>query len=188
TFDAIVFGEQEPGHWMAGSNNFKRTRSLNGPTEKEAAQRPVHVAIVYAADGTITGYRNGKPYGRPYKVALQNYSAGNSEVILGLRHGTSADSGRLLAGKILKARLYDRALKADEVLASFGGNPNYISEQELLGALTEAQRNDLKALEVEGKTLNQQLNALKKLGATAPNPWRDLAQSMFNLKEFIYLQ
>jgi len=32
------------------------------------------------------------------------------------------------------------------------------------------------------------LNALKKLGATAPNPWRDLAQAMFNLKEFIYLQ
>ena len=188
TFDAIVFGEQEPGHWMAGSNNFKRTRSLNGPTEKEAAQRPVHVAIVYAADGTITGYRNGKPYGRSYKVALQNYSAGNSEVILGLRHGTSADSGRLLDGKILKARLYDRALKANEVLASFGGNSNYISEQELLEALTEAQRKDLKKLEAEGRTLNQQLNVLKKLGATTSNPWRDLAQAMFNLKEFIYLQ
>jgi len=43
-------------------------------------------------------------------------------------------------------------------------------------------------LAAEGKTLNQQLNALKKLGATAPNPWRDLAQAMFNLKEFIYLQ
>ena len=187
TFDAIVFGEQEPGHWMAGSNNFKRTRNLNGPTEKEATQRPVHVAIVYAADGTITGYRNGKPYGRPYKIALQNYSA-DSEVILGLRHGTSADSKRLLAGKILKARLYDRALEAGEVMASFGGNPNYLSEKELLEALTETQRKDLKKLEAEGKTLNQQLNALKKLGATAPNPWRDLAQAMFNLKEFIYLQ
>ena len=188
TFDSIVFGEQEPGHWMAGSNNFKRTRSLNGPTEKEATQRPVHVAIVYAADGMITGYRNGKPYGQPYKVALQNYSAADSEVILGLRHGTSADSKRLLAGKILKARLYDRALEAGEVMASFGGNPNYISEKELLEALTETQRKDLKKLEAEGKTLNQQLNALKKLGATAPNPWRDLAQAMFNLKEFIYLQ
>ena len=187
TFDAIVFGEQEPGHWMAGSNNFKRTRNLNGPTEKEATQRPVHVAIVYAADGTITGYRNGKPYGRPYKIALQNYSA-DSEVILGLRHGTSADSKRLLAGKILKARLYDRALEAGEVMASFGGNPNYISEKDLLETLTETQRKDLKKLEAEGKTLNQQLNALKKLGATAPNPWRDLAQAMFNLKEFIYLQ
>jgi hypothetical protein len=188
TFDAIVFGEQEPGHWMAGSNFHKRTRSLNGPTEKEAAQRPVHVAIVYATDGTITGYRSGKPYGRPYKVALQNYNAGNSEVILGLRHGTNADSKRLLAGKILQARLYDRALEAGEVMASFGGNPNYISEKELLRALTETQRKELKKLAAEGKTLNQQLNALKKLGATAPNPWRDLAQAMFNLKEFIYLQ
>ena len=54
--------------------------------------------------------------------------------------------------------------------------------------MTKAQRKDLEALEAEGKTLNQQLNALKKLGATAPNPWRDLAQAMFNLKEFIYLQ
>jgi hypothetical protein len=93
-----------------------------------------------------------------------------------------------LAGKILKANLYDRALETGEVLASFGGNPNYISEQELLGVLTEAQRKDLKKLEAEGRTLNQQLNVLKKLGATTPNPWRDLAQAMFNLKEFIYLQ
>src|SRR5262249_38333295 len=33
-FDAIVFGEQEPGRWMAGSNFFRRTRSLAGPVEK----------------------------------------------------------------------------------------------------------------------------------------------------------
>ena len=65
-FDAIVFGEREPGRWMAGSNGFVRTSSFGGPEETEAANEFVHVAITYAADGTITGYRNGKPYGKAY--------------------------------------------------------------------------------------------------------------------------
>ncbi|MDP6444876.1 MAG: DUF1549 domain-containing protein, partial [Pirellulaceae bacterium] len=55
-FDAIVFGEREVTKWMAGSNGFVRTDSFQGPEEKEAKAKPVHFAIVYSADGTITGY------------------------------------------------------------------------------------------------------------------------------------
>ena len=51
-FDAIVFGEREPGRWMAGSDNFRRTRAFGGPLETEAHDRPAHVAITYAEDGT----------------------------------------------------------------------------------------------------------------------------------------
>ena len=187
-FDAIVFGEQQPGHWMAGSNNFKRTRSMNGPAEKEAAQRPVHVAIVYKNDGTIIGYRDGKPYGRPYKMDLQPFSTGDSEVIFGLRHGTGAGNSRMLAGKVLKARLYDRVLEASEILASASGNPNYISEKEMLAAMTDSQRKQLKGLNTSLEKLNAEMNALQKVGSVSPDPWRDLAQAMFNLKEFIYIQ
>ena len=187
-FDAIVFGEQQAGHWMAGSNSFKRTLSMNGPAEKEAAQRPVHVAIVYNSDGTIIGYRDGKPYGRPYKMGLQPFSAGDTEVIFGLRHGTGAGNSRMLAGKVLKAHLYDRALEASEILASAGGNPNYISEKEMLAAMTDSQRKQLQGLNTSLKKLNAEMSAFQKIGAVSPDPWRDLAQAMFNLKEFIYIQ
>ena len=187
-FDAIVFGEQQAGHWMAGSNSFKRTLSMNGPAEKEAAQRPVHVAIVYNSDGTIIGYRDGKPYGRSYKMGLQPFSAGDTEVIFGLRHGTGAGNSRMLAGKVLKAHLYDRALEASEILASAGGNPNYISEKEMLAAMTDSQRKQLKGLNTSLEKLNAEMSALQKIGAVSPDPWRDFAQAMFNLKEFIYIQ
>jgi hypothetical protein len=185
-FDSIVFAEKQSGHWLAGSNNFKRTQSFNGSNEKET--QPVHVAIVYKTDGTIIGYRNGKPYGRPYKMSLQSFAAGNSEILFGLRHGTGAGPGRMLSGKVLKARLYDRALNPAEVLASAGGNPNYISEKDILAAMSAVQRKQLSELNASLKKLNTEMNVLEKTGADAPNPWRDLAQAMFNLKEFIYVQ
>ncbi len=58
-FDAIVFGERESQRWMAGSNGFVRSDSFAGSLETEAASRPVHIAIVYQSDGTITAYRDG---------------------------------------------------------------------------------------------------------------------------------
>ena len=61
-FDSIVFAEREPNRWMAGSEGYARYKSFNGPEETEAVNRPVHVAIVYAEDGTITAYRDGQPY------------------------------------------------------------------------------------------------------------------------------
>jgi hypothetical protein len=49
-FDAIVFGEQEPQRWMAGSNGFVRYRSFNGSAEAHQADEIVHVAITYGTD------------------------------------------------------------------------------------------------------------------------------------------
>ena len=94
----------------------------------------------------------------------------------------------MLSGKILKARLYDRALSADEVMASGSDNPNYISEKELLANLTQTQREKLTELNTSLAKLNEELRAMEKNGSSAPDSWRDLAQAMFNLKEFIYLQ
>jgi hypothetical protein len=109
-------------------------------------------------------------------------------VLLGLRHGTGGESGRTLAGRILKARLYDRALEPGEVKASFGGNPNYISERDLLAAMTVMERMTLAELTAALEKLNGEIVALKKIRAPAADPLRELAQAMFNLKEFIYLQ
>ena len=188
TFDAIVFGERTPRRWLSGSNTFNRTRDFKGQGENEAKNQPVHVAVAYQADGTIIGFRNGEPYGRAYKTGVQSFAAGDAEVLLGLRHGTGGESGRTLAGRILKARLYDRALEPGEVKASFGGNPNYISERDLLAAMTVMERMTLAELTAALEKLNGEIVALKKIRAPAADPLRELAQAMFNLKEFIYLQ
>ncbi len=86
-FDAIVFGEREPRRWMAGSNGFVRTQSFIAPEETEAVRAPVRITIVYTADGTIAGYRNGVPYGRSYQSSgLIKFRAKESQIVLGLRH------------------------------------------------------------------------------------------------------
>ncbi len=139
-FDAIVFGEREPGRWMAGSDAFRRTQSFGAPAESEADQRLTHVAIVYSADGTITAYRNGLPYGTPYDSDEPvKFAAGQAQVVFGLRHGTSAAEGRMLHGAIDEARLYDRALTADEIAAS-ASRADSVSQEQLLARLSPEQR------------------------------------------------
>ncbi len=137
-FDAIVFGEREPAKWMAGSDFYKRYQSLNGPDEKEAADQFVQIVITYAEDGTITAYRNGRPYGQAYKSALQEFKKG-AEVIFGLRHSPVAP-GKMLSGIIQRAAIYDRALSTEEVAATFGAGSDYVSPNEIVAKLSDEQR------------------------------------------------
>jgi hypothetical protein len=161
TFDAIVFGEREAKKWMAGSNGFVRTMPFNGAEEVEANQRPVHFAIVYRADGTIVGYRDGKPYGVAYRPGeLQKYAAGKSQLVFGLRHGPPGGN-RMLAGRIDRALLYDRALTAEEVAASAGASDmNHVSDKDMLARLTETQRTSHQALVDEKNQLNGQRESI----------------------------
>ncbi len=83
-FDAIVFGEKEPRHWLAGSNNFVRTQTFSG--KEETQTKTVHFAITYAKDGTIAAYRNGQPYGKPYQTETPaRFSKGQSRIAFGLK-------------------------------------------------------------------------------------------------------
>ncbi|MDD9865874.1 MAG: DUF1553 domain-containing protein [Verrucomicrobiales bacterium] len=137
-FDSIVFAEREARRWMPGSNGLVRTKSFGSPEENEAHQQPVHVAIVYHEDGTITGYRNGLPHGKPYKTGRHDFSAGSSQVIFGMRHRGGGNN--FLNGKIHRAQLYDRALGPDAIAASAGVESTFVSEAELAAALgTEEQ-------------------------------------------------
>ncbi len=120
-FDSIVFGEREPKRWMAGSNGFQRTKSFDGPAEQEAGKRMVHVAVAYHSDGRIAGYREGKPYGNAYDSdGPVAYNKENVIVSFGVRH-LPAGGNRMLEGRIDRAQLYDRALSADEIAATFEG-------------------------------------------------------------------
>ena len=139
-FDAIVFGEREAERWMAGSEGFRRYQSF-GASNETVSNDLVHVAITYAADGTITGYRNGMPYGAAYRSGLQEYAAQTTEVVFGLRHGTAAGGNRMFQGTIARARLYDRALTAAEVMASAqSGGVNVVTEADLAAHLSPEQR------------------------------------------------
>jgi hypothetical protein len=125
-FDAIVFGEREPACWMAGSDNFARTQSFDGPRETEAAKRPVVFAVVYANDGTITGYRNGRLYGHSYRSAGPAvFKAGETQVVFGLRHGPPGGN-KMLAGVVKRAQLKSRPRPLDESISCPGrrSSPN----------------------------------------------------------------
>lgn len=152
-FDAIVFGEQEPRRWMAGSNTFTRTQSFAGSDEVEAVDRPVHVVTVYHEDGRIESYRDGLPYGQPVQPGpLQPFTAGNAEVLFGLRH-RPAGGNRFLRGRLLQAALYDRALDADEVARATASGSEHVSEAELIAVLDEIEQTNRERLQAEIQAL-----------------------------------
>ncbi len=159
-FDAIVFGEQEPQHWMAGSNGFRRTDSFAGEAEV-AGNQPVQMTIVYSVDGTIAAYRNGVPYGKPYKSnGLQSFAAENTRVLFGLRHSPPG-SNRFLTGTIVRARLYDRALTPDEVAASAGIETDYVGEAELIARLPTREAEQREKLLKELESLSDEKSILE---------------------------
>ena len=186
-FDSIVFAEQEGRRWMSGSNAFRRTKSFAGTEEKEAGKDFVHVAITYQSDGAVAGYRNGRPYGKSYKTGKASFPKGNSVLSFGVRH-LPAGPGRSLDGRIREVRIYDRALEPDAVMASFGGASEYVSEKDLLAALSPNQKKDREKIVAKIADLQKSLKAYDDLGSNSPTGLNDLALALFNMKEFIYLK
>lgn len=165
-FDAIVFGERQPKKWIAGSSSFHRTRDLTGPEESAAPSELTHLAITYAADGRISVFRNGVPYGESYVpegnegASLRTFPAEQSRVLFGLRH-TGAGGTAWLNGEIEEARVYDRALTAAEVKASFTAGPESVRPEDLLAALTPEARTRHSAIEAQLKSLREKLTQLR---------------------------
>ncbi len=162
-FDAIVFGERQPKKWMAGSAGFARTKDLDAPEETATPETLVQVAIVYRADNSIAVFRNGEPYGAAYTPGspLQTFSAGNAHVVLGMRH---KGGGRpWLTGGIMQAALYDRALSAAEVAASFRAAGFSLTQSEILAGLSPEQRAARDAAVKSLQRSQEMLAALKPL-------------------------
>jgi hypothetical protein len=164
-FDAVVFGEREAGKWVAGSEFFKRSQQTIGPQEDATAGVLVHVAVSYAADGTVSVYRNGKRYGEPYRKAeLQEYSKGEVRVLLGLRH-TGAGNG-YFAGRIEEARLYTRALSEAEIALSYATGP--LMGEDLTATDTARSDKEVQKLRARAASLEMELARI------APTKERDL--------------
>lgn len=190
-FDSIVFAEKSPNQWLAGSNNFQRTQSFNGPDEAEAATRPVHLAIAYHDDGKIVGYRDGEPYGTPYQSeGPYQFKSDETIVSFGVRHLPAAKS-RMLSGSILRARLYDRALTAEEVHQSANSISTLIvSEKQIVKKLSEAQRVQLESDRQELARLEKELDDRKPVANldVEESKWTDLARALFMFKEFLFVK
>jgi len=190
-FDSIVFGEKQPRHWVAGSDHFSRSETFDGFAESEADRRVVHVAVVYEADGTVRGYRDGQPYGRSYRKAPGAvFDAASSQVLLGCRHGAPSGN-RGLRGRIHRARVYDRALTPEELARSARLEGLPVTDRDLLAALPPAERRRVEALRAELGRLEDETRQLSEaLGTSAPETaaWHSLALSILNLKEFVYLR
>ncbi|MDA0934441.1 MAG: DUF1553 domain-containing protein [Planctomycetota bacterium] len=191
-FDAVVLGERVVGHWVPGSDHFRRTEDLDG--QPESAGSSVHVAICYDADGTIRAYRNGEPYGRSYRSnGPVRFEAEDARVLLGLRHSPSA-AGKLFRGRILEATVHDRALTAEEVRVLASASPWSPSDAEVDAALSAEDRAALSSLVAGLDALRAERFAIGGAGVdeartwTDRDGWRAVAQSLFASQEFLFLR
>lgn len=165
-FDTIVLGERQPRHWISGSNGFSRTEDFPESTEETQGEQPIHLLMVYEEDGTTRLYRNGVPYGKPYRKGQATFPAGKTSVLFGLRH-LPAGGNKFLNVAIDRARLYDRALTSEEVQAAKEGGL-YVSNDDIRTAMDDESRAMLDDLE---ERLTQLRGDLKSVPAN-----RDPAQ------------
>jgi hypothetical protein len=165
-FDAIVFAERQPRKWMAGSEGFARTRDLDAPEETTSPGTLIHFAAVYSADNRVALYRNGEPYGQPYTAGpLVTFKASDARIALGRRH---LGGGKpWLTGAIRQAALYDRALDAAEIAASFRAGGFVISTAEILAHLNPDQRATREQALAQMEQARKEIAAAEKSGPLA---------------------
>jgi beta-fructofuranosidase len=108
-FDSIVLGEVRPGVWMPGSDHFDRTETQQADWPQDTKAEMIGVAIVYRGK-KVKLYRNGQ-LAVTYEIKTSRTFGKKLHVGIGLRH-----TGRgFFAGEIEEARIYARALTAEEV-------------------------------------------------------------------------
>jgi len=117
-FDSLVLGECAPRRWMAGSDQLHRTQKGQQQNAEEMVKLGewVQIAAVYAGN-TVTLYRNGARYAH-YQIEKPLDIAPGGRVILGLRHLDRRDEPKAhFRGAITDARVYNRALTAEQITA-----------------------------------------------------------------------
>jgi hypothetical protein len=167
-FDAIVSPRKTRDGSRGAISTGGRSRLRAGGNQ--ATGRTIHIAIVYAADGTITAFRDGVPYGKSYKSdGPVTFKKGEAQVVFGIRH-FPAGGNKHLAGIIERASLYDRALTADEVAASAGTVSTYISDEEFAGRLSPDKRDERKRIQQQLAAVSQQIARLREAKVFAVTP------------------
>lgn len=158
-FDTLVLGERRPRHWISGSNNFSRTLDFPADAAETVTDQELHLVLVYQADGTTQLYRNGAAWGQSYRKGQHTFPAGQSRILLGLRH-LPAGGNRGLRVELAQARLYDFALTAEQAAEAAAGRVFGISRKALQQALTDQQQRQRTELESAVASVQQQLAAV----------------------------
>src|SRR5712692_10757953 len=157
SYDGIRYAAGKHKQWENLSTVAFRTEDVAGPPEDAAAGDRIHVAIVYAPDDTIRLYRNGRPYGKAYKPQIglpvgrvQTYVKGDAVIEL--------SSSKEL--ELEEARIYNVALTAEQVRASYGMGASGLTSEDLLRAMNPEEQSKLAWLQRELAQARQELKAI----------------------------
>jgi hypothetical protein len=184
-FDGLVFGETVPRRWVAGSEFYRRTHDLHAPAESAGPGALVHMAVVYDAANGVTVYRNGVALAARYvpagdEATLRTFAPADSHVLLGKRH--TGGRSPFLTGEIEEARLYDRALSADEIAASFRVGVMHVTPAQCDRALSADERRALESLRAKRNAHEADLRAIAPIplayaaNSTVPPPTHVLSR------------
>ena len=172
---------------MSGSNSFRRTENFTlAPQEKQADKEFVHLVITYSKEGKITGYRNGKPYGKPYQKSTFHFKPNDSVISFGVRH-LPVSPQRMLHGEIKLATLFDRELSSNEVKALF--DPlSHIIPQEITRRFSTEEKELFDKLSAQKVEIMNEIQGFERQRITNKTNFQDFALALYNMKEFIYLR
>ena len=137
----------------------------------------------------MTGYRNGVPYGKSFTLREPaEFKANEAVVLIGLRH-LPGSPNKALRGTIGRARLFDRALSAEEVKTGAATLDSSVSDDQMLAAMSAEE----KAFYTKANTVIAQIEQQVKELAPPPGQGQkgsleDLALAILNMKEFIYIR
>ena len=195
TFDGIVYAEVTENTWLSGSDFHRRTKPFKAKKDVEVAQRPVRIVMTYSADGTVSAYRDGKLYGKPYRASHLGFRQGDGQVVFGLRHGSGPGGGRMLTGRIFEARLYDRVLTPEEVAAGVSGTfLEVVTDDMLSKALNGKQKKQLAeydttiaSLAANAGNIDRELTRIRNAKGASGDAYYRIAHAILNSKELIYV-
>ena len=123
--------------WKSESEYNNRTLQVERTHEAEGLSEPLYLAIVYGPQDRISVYRQGKlyasyfPKGEGPESKLQIFREGKDRIRFGRLEG---------GGQIDEARLYGRALTAEEIQRSFRAGIHNLTRSEVLRELSAGER------------------------------------------------
>ena len=157
--DGIMYVAEKEPRWQNFSVGSFRTADVGGPAEKLEPGDQVQVAIAYAADGTISIFRDGKLYGEPYRPdpgpppgRLQLY--GEDDALLRFSVTDSFS--------IREARLYDTALSEAAIDASFRAGIQDWTEAKLHNRMDPSTKDRIARLQDELEQLRKERESVQK--------------------------
>ena len=146
-------------HWANYSIGSFRSEDTGGEAENLEPGTRVHLVITYRTDGTITIFRNGAVYGKPYTPdtgtaagLLQAYRSSDALIRFPVTKSF----------EIEEARLYDSVLSERQVLASFRTGIQNLTIEETLNRMDAGTRSTIAALQDEKERLESELKSQPK--------------------------